>query len=179
MSRIGNKLIEIPKDVKVDIKEGQLLVEGPKGKLTFAVPEGITCEAKDSKLTFARKNDEKFVRALHGTSRALALNMIKGVTAGFSKTLLIEGVGYKASVQGKVLKLNVGFTHVVEYQIPDGIKIDAAKQVEITISGIDKALVGQVSAEIRHVCPPEPYKGKGIRYSDERIRRKVGKAVTK
>jgi large subunit ribosomal protein L6 len=179
MSRIGNKLIEIPKDVKVVVADGRLQVEGPKGKLVFALPDGILCETKDDKLVFTRRNDEKFVRALHGTSRALALNMIKGVTAGYSKTLLIEGVGYKASTQGKVLKLNVGFTHIVEYAIPDGIKIDAAKQVEIVVSGIDKAQVGQVAAEIRHVCPPEPYKGKGIRYSDERIRRKVGKAVTK
>jgi large subunit ribosomal protein L6 len=179
MSRIGNKPIEIPKGVTVVLKDGQVVVEGPKGKLLFVVPEGIACEAKENTLVFTRKNDEKHNRALHGTSRALTLNMIKGVTAGFSKTLLIEGVGYKAQVQGKVLKLNVGFTHLVEYAIPDGIKIDAAKQVEITVSGIDKALVGQVSAEIRRVCPPEPYKGKGIRYSDERIRRKVGKAVPK
>ena len=179
MSKIGKTPIEIPKDVKIVVKEGQVLVEGPKGKLTYPLPPVIVCETKDNKLVFTRQNDVKSARALHGTARALVFNMIKGVTTGFSKTLLIEGVGYKAQTQGKVLKLNVGFSHPVEYAIPDGIKIDAAKQVEIMVSGTDKAQVGQVAAEIRDICPPEPYKGKGIRYSDERIRRKVGKAVTK
>ncbi len=179
MSKIGKKPIEIPKDVKVNVKEGILTIEGPKGKLDYRLPAVISCDQKDGKLFFTSSNDLKPSRALHGTSRALAQNMVNGVTKGFSKVLLIEGVGYKALVQGKNLKLNVGFTHPVEYPIPDGVKIDAAKQVEIAISGIDKTLVGQVAAEIRRVCPPEPYKGKGIRYKDERIRRKVGKAVTK
>jgi large subunit ribosomal protein L6 len=140
---------------------------------------GISCEQKDGKIHAVRADDLNQTRAFHGTTRALVFNMVLGVTKGFEKVLLIEGVGYKALVQGKTLKLNVGFTHPVEYVIPEGIKIDAAKQVEIAISGADKIVVGQVAAEIRHICPPEPYKGKGIRYKDERIRRKVGKAVTK
>lgn len=179
MSRIGKKPIEIPKDVKVNINDGILSVEGPKGKLTLSVPPVVSCAQKDNALIFSAGGREKTTRSLHGTMRALALNMVKGVTDGFSKTLIIEGVGYKASTQGKMLKLNVGFTHSVEYAIPEGIKIDAAKQVEVVVSGIDKTKVGQVAAEIRRVCPPEPYKGKGIRYKDEKIRRKVGKAVTK
>ena len=154
-------------------------IEGPKGKLEYHLPATISCEQKDAKLIFTSSNDLKVTRALHGTARALAVNMVTGVTKGFSKVLVIEGVGYKVQMQGKNLKLNVGFTHPVEYPIPDGIEIDASKQVEVVISGIDKVLVGQVAAEIRHICPPEPYKGKGIRYQDERIRRKVGKAVTK
>jgi large subunit ribosomal protein L6 len=179
MSRIGKKPVEIPKDVKVNVHDGVLTVEGPKGKLTLSVPPVVSCAQKDNALVFTAGGREKTTRSLHGTMRALALNMVKGVTAGYSKTLIIEGVGYKASTQGKMLKLSVGFTHPVEYVIPEGIKIDAAKQVEIVISGIDKIIVGQTAAEIRRVCPPEPYKGKGIRYSDEKIRRKVGKAVTK
>lgn len=179
MSRIGKKPIEVPKEVKVNIKDGVLTIEGPKGKLEYNLPSSVSCEQKDGKLLFVNTQDSKVSRALHGTARALALNMVNGVTKGYSKVLLIEGVGYKAQVQGKNLKLNVGFSHPVDYAIPEGIKIDAAKQVEIAISGIDKVLVGQVAAEIRHVCPPEPYKGKGIRYQGERVRRKVGKAVTK
>jgi large subunit ribosomal protein L6 len=179
MSRIGKKPVNILPGVKVSMQERCLTVEGPKGKLEFRLSEDIACEQKDNKLFFNALKDTKPVRALFGTTRALAKNMIDGVTSGFSKTLLIEGVGYKAQIQGKNLRLNVGFTHPVDYPIPEGIKIDAAKQVEIVVTGIDKAQVGQVSAEIRRICPPEPYKGKGIRYKDERIRRKVGKAVTK
>jgi large subunit ribosomal protein L6 len=179
MSKIGKKPVDILQGAKVSVKDGLLLVEGPKGSLEFLLPAGISCDQKDGKLYISCEDDSKRTRALQGTSRALAVNMLKGVTAGYSKTLLIEGVGYKALVQGKNLKLNVGFSHPVEYAIPDGIKIEAAKQVEIVVSGIDKTKVGQVSAEIRRICPPEPYKGKGIRYQDERIRRKVGKAVTK
>lgn len=169
----------IPQGVKVQVQADVVLVEGPKGKMQHALPHVISCEQKDSTLFFTTKSDSKINRSLHGTTRALVVNMIKGVTEGYTKVLLIEGVGYKATVQGKNLKLNVGFTHSVEYPIPDDVKIDAAKQVEVVISGIDKAKVGQVAAEIRRICPPEPYKGKGIRYSTERIRRKVGKSVTK
>ncbi len=179
MSRIGKKPIEIPGGVKVRVQDGTVLVEGPKGKLSFMLPQSIRCEHKENEVVFTRVNDLKVSRSLHGTSRALVMNMIRGVSEGFSKTLKIEGVGYKAQAQGKTLKLNVGFSHPVEYPIPDDVKIDAGRQVFITISGIDKARVGQVAAEIRDVCPPEPYKGKGIRYVDERVRRKVGKAVTK
>ncbi len=179
MSRIGRKPVEILQGAKASVQDDILVIEGPKGKLEYRMPSVISCENKNGKLHFVAANAIKTTKALHGTSRALAVNMMKGVTSGYSKTLLIEGVGYKAAIQGKNLKLNVGFSHPVEYAIPDDIKIDASKQVEIVVSGIDKAKVGQVSAEIRHICPPEPYKGKGIRYSDERIRRKVGKAVTK
>jgi large subunit ribosomal protein L6 len=179
MSKFGKRPVVIPQGVKVARHENTLTVEGPKGKLEHTLPDGVTFEEKDGKLLFSIAKDTKEMRSLHGTSRSLTVNMIAGVTAGFSKTLVIEGVGYKALVQGKNLRLNVGFTHPVDYPIPDGIKIDASKQVEVSVSGIDKIKVGQVAAEIRRVCPPEPYKGKGIRYKDERIRRKVGKAVTK
>ncbi len=179
MSRIGKRPVDILPGVKVHIEDNCLKVEGPKGKIDFKFSKDIVCEEKDNKLFFNALKDTKPVRAIFGTTRALAKNMIIGVTSGFSKTLIIEGVGYKAQTQGKNLRLNVGFTHPVDYSIPDGIKIDASKQVEIVVSGIDKTQVGQVAAEIRRVCPPEPYKGKGIHYKDERIRRKVGKAVTK
>lgn len=179
MSRIGKKPIVVPKNVKVAVNDGILFIEGPQGKLQQALPSVISCEQKDGTLIFSRGNEIKTSRAIHGTMRAISQNMITGVSKGFSKSLVLSGVGYKAQVQGNNLKLNVGFTHPVIYPIPAGIKIDASKQVEIAISGIDKAKVGQVAAEIRHICPPEPYKGKGIRYKDERVRRKVGKAVTK
>ena len=179
MSRIGKQPIEIPSGVKVTTEDAQVLVEGAKGKLSFTLSHSIQCALKDNQVVFTRANDLKVTRAMHGTSRALVMNMIKGVSEGFKKTLQIQGVGYKAQIQGKTLKLNVGFSHPVEYAIPDDVKIDAGRQVFIEISGIDKARVGQVAAEIRHICPPEPYKGKGIRYKDERVRRKVGKAVTK
>ncbi|MFH1691904.1 MAG: 50S ribosomal protein L6 [Candidatus Omnitrophota bacterium] len=179
MSRIGKKPIEVPKDVKVGLKDGLVTVEGPKGKLEFALPDQISCQQKDSQLLLSAGNMLKKTRALFGTSRALVANMIIGVTAGYAKTLLINGVGYKAQLQGKLLKMNLGFSHPVEYAVPEGIKIDASKQVEIVVSGIDKIKVGQVAAEIRRIFPVEPYKGKGIRYKDEKVRRKVGKAVTK
>lgn len=179
MSRLGKKQVEIPSGVKISVGDGVLTVEGPKGKMSMVLSELISCEQKDGKLFFYAANTSKKASAMHGTTRALVVNMITGVTSGFSKTLMIEGVGYKAQVQGKNLKLNVGFSHHVDYAIREGIHIDAAKQVVIVVSGIDKIKVGQVSAEIRRICPPEPYKGKGIRYSDERIRRKVGKSVTK
>ena len=179
MSRLGKKPVTVPGGVKVGVKDGLITVEGPKGKLSMEMPRTISFEQKDTQIFFTAQDETKPTSAMHGTIRALTVNMMVGVTSGFSKTLLIEGVGYKAQVQGKNLKLNVGFSHPVEYLIPEGIKIDASKQVEISISGIDKIKVGQAAAEIRHICPPEPYKGKGIRYSDERIRRKVGKAVTK
>lgn len=179
MSKIGNKPVEIPSGVKVGVADHILTVEGPKGKLSMPLPAQIICEQKDGKVIFSAGDHSKSTSALHGTMRALTANMVIGVTKGYSKTLVIEGVGYKAQMQGKNLKLNVGFSHPVEYVIPEGIKIDAAKQVEVVIAGIDKIKVGQSAAEIRDICPPEPYKGKGIRYKDERIRRKVGKAVTK
>lgn len=179
MSRIGKKPVEVPGGVKASLKDGILTIEGAKGKLAMPLSSKINCDLKDGLISFTARERSKVASSMHGTMRALAVNMVKGVTSGFSKTLIIEGVGYKAQAQGKNLKLSVGFSHPVEYVIPEGIKIDASKQVEIVISGIDKIKVGQVAAEIRRICPPEPYKGKGIRYSDERIRRKVGKAVTK
>ena len=179
MPKFGKKPVEILKDTKATLEDGTLIIEGPKGKLSYVLPSAVSCEQKDGKLFFKAQNDLKPSWALQGTARALTVNMLQGVAQGYSKVLLIEGVGYKAQIQGKILKLNVGFTHPVEYMIPEGIKMDASKQVEIAISGIDKALVGEVAAQIRRICPPEPYKGKGIRYKDERIRRKIGKAVTK
>lgn len=179
MSRIGKKPILVPKEVKVSLKDSLVAVEGPKGKLEFHLPDKISCKHEDGYLIFSAVDTLKRTKALFGTSRALVANMIAGVTGGFEKVLIITGVGYKAQLQGKTLKMNLGFSHPVLYSVPEGIKIDASKQVEISISGIDKTKVGQVAAEIRRIFPVEPYKGKGIKYRDEKVRRKVGKAVTK
>lgn len=179
MSRIGKKPILVPRDVKVSLKDNLVAVEGPKGKLEFRLPDKINCKHENDHLIFSSVDALKRTKALFGTSRALVANMITGVTAGFTKILSITGVGYKAQLQGKTLKMNLGFSHPVLYPVPEDIKIDASKQVEISISGIDKTKVGQVAAEIRRIFPVEPYKGKGIRYKDEKVRRKVGKAVTK
>ncbi|PYQ01216.1 MAG: 50S ribosomal protein L6 [Acidobacteria bacterium] len=166
MSRVGRKAIAIPKDVKVQIEGSALHVQGPKGKLSTPVPPGIS-----------RSNDERQQRAFHGLARALANNAVKGVTEGFSKELDIVGVGYKAQVEGKKLVLSLGFSHPVNYPIPEGIKIGVdAKANRVTVSGIDRQQVGQVAAEIRNLRRPDPYKQKGIRYVGEVLKKKAGKA---
>jgi large subunit ribosomal protein L6 len=178
MSRIGNKPVEIPDKVKVHIdNEGAVSVEGPKGKLSWKLPRAIKASLKDNHVLLAREAETRSVKALHGLSRALVHNMVQGVHEGFTRQLEIEGVGFKAAVQGANLNLSLGFSHPVSFQIPKEIKITVADNTKITIQGIDKKLVGQVAADIRRFYPPEPYKGKGVRYAGEQIRRKEGKTV--
>jgi large subunit ribosomal protein L6 len=178
MSRIGNKEVEIPDKVKVNIdSEGSVSVEGPKGKLNWKLPHDIKASVKDNHVSVVRQAETRSVKALHGLSRSLVHNMVQGVSEGFSKQLEIEGVGFKAAVQGSTLNLSLGFSHPVQFSIPKDIKIIVADNTKITIQGIDKKLVGQVAADIRRFYPPEPYKGKGVRYVGEQIRRKEGKTV--
>ncbi len=180
MSRIGKKPISIPDKVKVSVDKANIVtVEGPKGKLTLQVSPRIKIVVEDSTVKVERPTDLKMDRAMHGLYRSLINNMIIGVTQGYKKELEMVGVGYKAQVKGKELVLEVGFSHPVNYPIPEGISIQTPKPTQIVIEGIDKQQVGQVAAEIRKVRPPEPYKGKGIKYAGERIRRKAGKAAGK
>lgn len=176
MSRIGKKPIIIPKDVKVEVKDGQVLVEGPKGKLSRVLSERISLEFKENQIFVKRNTDTKLDRSLHGLCRALILNMIKGVTEGYVKELEIQGVGFKAQVAGNNLTMELGFSHPVNFSVPEGIKIETPKATQILIRGIDKEKVGEIASEIRKVYPPEPYKGKGVRYAGEYIKKKVGKA---
>jgi large subunit ribosomal protein L6 len=178
MSRIGNKAVEIPAKVKVDIRnDGAVSVEGPKGKLSWTLPPAIKGTVADNRVSLVREAETRSVKALHGLSRALVNNMVQGVSEGFTKHLEIEGVGFKAAVQGTNLSLNLGFSHPVLFRIPKDIKITVTENTKLTIQGIDKKVVGQVAADIRRFYPPEPYKGKGVRYAGEQIRRKEGKTV--
>ena len=178
MSRIGNKAVEIPEKVKVNVNDdGAVSAEGPKGKLNWKLPRGITASVQDNRGSLMREAETRNVKALHGLSRSLVHNMVQGVSQGFSKQLEIEGVGFKAAVQGSTLNLNLGFSHPIPFQIPQGIKITVTDATKINIEGVDKKLVGQVAADIRGFYPPEPYKGKGVRYAGEQIRRKEGKTV--
>jgi large subunit ribosomal protein L6 len=176
MSRVGRKIIPIPKGVQVTVSDSKLLVQGPKGKLETPVPPGIAFAVKGTELACTRTNDERQQRAFHGMARALANNAVKGVTEGFSKELDIVGVGYKAAVEGKKVVFSLGFSHPVEFPIPEGIKIAVDKQTRVTVSGIDRQQVGQVAAEIRSLRKPDPYKQKGIRYVGEVLKKKAGKA---
>ncbi len=178
MSRIGKKSIELPDKVKLNIDQnGQVSVEGPKGKLAWTLPKQIKARLQDKTVQFERSSEARNVRALHGLSRALVANMVTGVSAGFVKDLEIQGVGFKAAVQGKVLNLSLGFSHPILFPIPENIKISVAENTKIKIEGVDKKTVGQVAADIRGYYPPEPYKGKGVRYAGEAVRRKEGKTV--
>jgi large subunit ribosomal protein L6 len=178
MSRIGNKAVEIPDKVKVNIDEqGAVSVEGPKGKLQWKLPRQIRASVQDSRVSVVREAESRSAKALHGLSRSLVHNMVQGVSEGFTKQLEIEGVGFKAAVQGSTLNLSLGFSHPVPFTIPKDIKIMVADNTKITVQGVDKKLVGQVAADIRRFYPPEPYKGKGVRYAGEQIRRKEGKTV--
>ena len=176
MSRIGKRPIAIPSGVTVNIGDGELQVKGPKGELTGPIPAGITAKVENDELSFERPDDSKPARANHGLARALANNMVVGVSEGFTKRLEIEGVGYRADVKGKVLNLLLGFSHPVEMPIPEGLKVSVDQNTKVAIEGADKQTVGQFAADVRALRPPEPYKGKGVRYDDEHIRRKVGKA---
>jgi large subunit ribosomal protein L6 len=178
MSRIGNKAVEIPDKVKVNIgSDGAVAVEGPKGKLNWKLPRDITAQVADNKVTLARSAETRSVKALHGLSRALVNNMVEGVSKGFTRDLEIEGVGFKAAVQGQNLNLSLGFSHPILFPIPKDIKVTVTENTKISISGADKKTVGQVAADIRRFYPPEPYKGKGVRYAGEQVRRKEGKTV--
>jgi large subunit ribosomal protein L6 len=177
VSRIGRKPVPIPKGVKVEVKNGTVKVSGTKGTLTTVVHPDITVEVKGEEVVVTRLSDVKEHRALHGLFRALIANMIKGVTAGYSKKLELVGVGYRAEMKGKVLQLALGYSHSIVFRAPDDIKLEAPTQTNIVISGSDKQLVGLVAAKIRSLRPPEPYKGKGIKYEGEYIRRKAGKTA--
>lgn len=176
MSRIGRKPIAIPKEVKVEIKDGKVFVDGPKGKLNLALPGRTNVEIKDGVANVTRQGNIASDKALQGLIRALLLNMVIGVTEGFVKELEIIGVGFKAIASGNNLKMEVGYSHPVNFVVPEGIKIETPKHTQVIIRGIDKEKVGQVAAEIRSVYPPEPYKGKGIRYLGEYVKKKIGKA---
>jgi large subunit ribosomal protein L6 len=178
MSRIGNKPIQIPSSVKITVSDaGAVRAEGPKGKLQWELPKGITGTIKDNSLVFARSSDDRKDRALHGLARAMVNNMVIGASQGFVRELEIHGVGFKAALQGKTLKLNLGFSHDILFPVPEGIKITVTENTKLKIEGIDKQLVGQVASDIRSYYPPEPYKGKGVRYVGEHINRKEGKTV--
>ena len=176
MSRIGKKPVEVPKEAKVEIKDSQVTIEGPKGKLSCVLSSRIKIEHKDNQLLITRVSDIKTDKALHGLYRSLIFNMIKGVTQGYVKELEIIGTGYKAQIQGNALNLQLGFSHPVNYPIPETIKVEIPKQTQIVIRGCDNELVGRMASEIRAIAPPEPYKGKGIRYAGEYVKKKVGKA---
>jgi large subunit ribosomal protein L6 len=175
MSRIGNKPVPIPDGVSIDVAPGRVSVSGPKGELSEAVNADMKVAIDDGTLTVARPTDRGEHRALHGLTRSLIANMIEGVTSGYEKRLLIQGVGYRAKLQGKAIELSVGLSHPVSIPPPDGIEFEIPQPTEIIVRGIDKQLVGETAAQIRRNRPPEPYKGKGIRYADEQVRRKVGK----
>jgi len=178
MSRIGVKQIDLPEKVSVKVEDGaRVTIEGPKGKLDWELPNGIEVEDDDGKVEVKRSSDDRKLRAMHGTSRALIANMIEGVAKGFVRELEIQGVGFRAAVKGKVLDLNLGFSHPVEHPIPEGLTVTVEENTKIKVEGIDKQLVGQFAADVRGYYPPEPYKGKGIRYKDEYVRRKAGKSV--
>jgi large subunit ribosomal protein L6 len=177
MSRIGNKIIPVPSGVKVQVKDGTVDVQGPKGKMTVPLPRGIHFEQKDSTLVAKRESEEH--RALHGLARALVANAVTGVTTGFKKDLDIVGVGYRAEVKGKNVVLALGYSHPIEFPIPEGIVITVEKQTHMTVSGADKNQVGQVAANLRRLRPPDPYKQKGIRITGERLKKKAGKAGAK
>lgn len=179
MSRIGKKILTIPQGVQVSIDNAHVAIKGPKGQLEWDMPEAISYEMKDGTLSFSRSSDEKHVRALHGLTRALIASMVEGVNNGYVKKLQIEGVGYRAEMRGTNLLLSVGYSHPILFIPPAGITFAVSSPTALSVAGIDKQLVGEIAAKIRRVRPPEPYKGKGIRYEGEQIRRKAGKSGSK
>jgi large subunit ribosomal protein L6 len=179
MSRIGKQPIAVPSGVKVKVADGAVFAEGPKGKVTQAIVPGTGVEANDNQLLVTRQNDERETRARHGLMRALLANAVTGVSQGFTKTLDVVGVGYRAEVKGRALHLALGYSHPVVFALPQGVDVAVEKNTRITVTGADRQLVGQVASEIRNLRRPDPYKGKGVRYSDERLRLKVGKAGSK
>ncbi|MCL1815352.1 MAG: 50S ribosomal protein L6 [Treponema sp.] len=179
MSRIGKIPVKVPQGVKVDFQNSLISVEGPKGKLTQKYHPVISFELKDEEIIVSRANEEKQTKSFHGLYRNLLNNMVTGVSTGFTKTLIITGVGYRAEVQGKLLVMNLGFSTEIYVGIPEGLTVAAEASGKVTVSGIDKQRVGEFAAQVRKLRKPEPYKGKGIRYENEQIRRKVGKSGVK
>jgi len=177
MSRIGKQPIAIPPKVKVDVKGQKVFIEGPKGKLDLELPRRTSLKVDGDKIVLSRDGDDAQAKAFHGLGRALVNNMVKGVSEGFVKKLEIQGVGFKAAVQGNQVNLSLGYSHPLLYPIPDQIKVTVEENTKLTIEGPNKQVVGQVASEIRAYYPPEPYKGKGIRYAGEQVRRKEGKTV--
>ena len=178
MSRIGNQNIALPDKVKVTISDGhEVAVEGPKGKLSYVLPQSISFSQDDAGLSLSRATDDRKIKALHGTARSLISNMVKGVNEGFSKDLEIIGVGFRAAVKGSDLDLSLGYSHPVLHPIPSDLKVTVTENTKIRVEGIDKQRVGQFAADVRSYYPPEPYKGKGVRYVGEYVRRKAGKSV--
>jgi len=177
MSRIGKQPIAIPAKVKVDVKGSKVFVEGPKGKLDMEIPRRTSLKVEGGIVTVSRDGDDAEARAMHGLSRSLVNNLVKGVSEGYVKKLEINGVGFKAAVQGKIVNMSLGYSHPINYEIPDQVKVTVEENTKITIEGPNKQSVGQVAAELRSFYPPEPYKGKGVKYADERVERKEGKTV--
>jgi large subunit ribosomal protein L6 len=177
MSRIGKMPVAIPASVKVEVKDGKVSAEGPKGKLSMEMPKFTSAKLEDGKVVVERANDTSKARAMHGLGRSLLHNMVQGVAEGFVKKLEIHGVGFKAAVQGKTITMNLGYSHPVTYDFPDNVSVKVEENTKVTVEGPDKWAVGLVASELRAFYPPEPYKGKGVRYSDERIERKEGKTV--
>lgn len=178
MSRVGNKNISLPAQVKLTVTEGGVVtVEGAKGKLSYTLPTGVALAQEDNTIFIRRQNDERRLKALHGTARALVNNMITGVSQGFIKDLEIVGVGFRAAVKGTDLDLSLGYSHPLLHPIPAGLKVTVTDNTKIRVEGIDKHLVGQFAADVRAYYPPEPYKGKGVRYAGEHVRRKQGKTA--
>lgn len=177
MSRIGKQPIALPPKVKVEVKGQKVHVEGPKGKLDWELPQRTSLKVEGGSVLVSRASEDAKTKALHGLSRALVNNMVRGVSEGFVKKLEIQGVGFKAAVVGKAVNMTLGYSHPIVYPIPDQIKVTVDENTKITIEGPDRQVVGQVAAELRSFYPPEPYKGKGVRYSDERVIRKEGKTV--
>ncbi len=177
MSRIGKSPITVPAQVKVDVKGKKISVQGPKGKLDMELPRRTSLKIEGDKIVVSRDGEDAEAKAMHGLGRALVNNMVLGVSVGFSKKLEINGVGFKAAVQGNVVNLSLGYSHPINYPIPAQIKVTVEENTKVTIEGPSKQVVGQVASEIRAYYPPEPYKGKGVKYSDEKIIRKEGKTV--
>lgn len=175
MSRIGNKPVVIPAGVTIDLKDNTVTVKGPKGELSYTFNQNITLVQNEGEVVFTRPDDSKENKTIHGTTRAVFHNMVVGVTEGFQKELELIGVGYRAQLQGKKLVLNVGYSHPVEFAPEEGLEIEVPSNTKVIVKGYDKQKVGELAANIRGVRPPEPYKGKGIRYVDEFVRRKEGK----
>jgi len=175
MSRIGKQPVNIPQGVKVLVEGATVRAEGPKGKLMQAIPVGLTAKLENDQVLISRSGDDRKVRALHGLARALVANMVTGVKDGFERKLEIVGIGYRAQVQGRVIQLALGYSHPIIFPLPEGVTVEIDRQVSITLRAADKAVLGQTAAKLRALREPDPYKGKGIRYSDEVVRRKVGK----
>ena len=179
MSRVGRQIISIPDGTRVSISDDQVRIEGPKGRMTSVVPQGIRFERTEKGVVATRSSDSKQQRALHGLARSLLANAVAGVSRGFSKELDIVGIGYRAEHKGKSVVFSLGFSHTIDFPIPEGINVEVERQTHLVVSGVDKQKVGQTAADIRSLRKPDPYKNKGIRYTGEKLKKKVGKTGAK